>query len=51
MIELWSAKIHSHNQSYQAYLYKSMSQVCVQQMYAHLSDLLCYITCIVLFFL
>ena len=31
-----SIKIHSHNQNYQAYLYKSMSQVCVHQMYAHL---------------
>ena len=31
-----SIKIHSHNQNYQAYLYKSMSQVCIHQMYAHL---------------
>ena len=39
MIELWltiQLKIHSHNQNYQAYLYKSMSPVCVHQMYAHL---------------
>ena len=31
-----SIKIHSHNQNCQAYLYKSMSQMCVHQMYTHL---------------
>jgi len=46
-----SIKIHFHNQNYQAYLYESMSQVCVHQMYTHLSDLLCYITFVALFFL